>query len=463
MREVQLPQMGFVATQTAFLCGVSSSQRIWQNDSSVLSRSNTSLAPTLRLIKYPRKKSFVPTESVFLNPMDNRNAFCPVFAATDSDMELAEVELQVTSPFEAFFNRYSSFLESFEAGKLRRIILAGCINPENPSPSILVMLGSELFVRQLCNEYPDGLVEVNHFSLSVLADIKEQYDDTRCFHLSTSDFSEISGSFDAIFLNYFPVFSKSLPKLLKDATRLCKPGGTITLSLTQDKSNLVTLKAQSGGLLHSYLPDEDSLVKMISSLPLELVSFEDLPSFYLATLKFSGAQDTRKKANLKHDVYSKEQSEYPLYTKGEVVHGYGRGSKKLGFPTANLSFDTLPSEVARLPKGVYFGCAQVIGEGFDSDVHRMVMNIGNRPTFEKDDALSLEVHILHDFGRDFYGKELRIAILGFIREEMQFQSLDDLSTRIKKDVQVMHGHLPNADFELQKQVPFFYPLSNVGE
>ncbi|MCO5565053.1 hypothetical protein L7F22_018724 [Adiantum nelumboides] len=177
-----------------------------------------------------------------------------------------------------------------------------------------------------------------------------------------------------------------------------------------------------------------------------------IPGWLYSTVAFSGVTElpVPPPAGL-----PRQQSEYPLYTKGEVVHGYGRGSKKLGFPTANLSIDSLPSEVARLPKGVYFGCAQVIGEGFDSDVHRMVMNIGNRPTFEKDDTLSLEVHILHDFGTDFYGKELRIAILGFIREEMQFQSLDDLSTRIKKDVQVMHEHLPNADFELQKQVPFF--------
>ncbi|KAI5064126.1 hypothetical protein GOP47_0020796 [Adiantum capillus-veneris] len=454
--------MGFVATQTAFLCDISSSHRIWRNQSLLFTSSNTALSQTLRLINHPRKSSFVSTETLYLYSVSNNNAVFPVFAGAESDMELAEVELQISSPLEAFFNRYSSFFERFEAGKVRRIISSGCVNPENPSPSILVMLGSELFLRQLCNEYPDGLVEVNHFSFNVLADIKEQRDETRCFHISTTDFSEISGSFDAIFLNYFPVFSKSLPKLFKDVTRLCKPGATIVLSLAEDKGNVVSLKAQSGGLLHSPLPDEESLVKMISSLPLELVSFEDVPSFYLATLKFHGAHNKGKNSNIKLDASSKDKSEYPLYTKGEVVHGFGRGSKKLGFPTANLSVGSLPSKVARLSKGVYFGCAQVIGEGVDSNVHRMVMNIGNRPTFDKDDTLSLEVHILHDFGTDFYGKELRIAILGFIREEMQFQSVDELTKRIKEDVQVMHERLPDADFDFHKGVHFFSPYVRVG-
>jgi riboflavin kinase len=34
-----------------------------------------------------------------------------------------------------------------------------------------------------------------------------------------------------------------------------------------------------------------------------------------------------------------------------------------------------------------------------------------------------EVHILHSFPRDFYGEELGVAILGYIRDERDFQSL----------------------------------------
>lgn len=217
-----------------------------------------------------------------------------VCAAAERDLELAEEELllpQETTPLEAFFNRHSSLFESLEASKIRNVIKEGCIPAEKSSPAILVMLGSEAFVKQLCNTCPEGSVEVAHFSLDVLANIKEQHDDARCFYINTTDFSEISGSFDTIFLNYFPVFSKSLPKLLKDVARHCNPGGMVVISLAQDKKRLVSLRDQSGGLLQSYLPNKDDLVKMVSALPLELVSFQDVPDFYLATLK-------RKKSSL---------------------------------------------------------------------------------------------------------------------------------------------------------------------
>ena len=34
-----------------------------------------------------------------------------------------------------------------------------------------------------------------------------------------------------------------------------------------------------------------------------------------------------------------------------------------------------------------------------------------------------EVHILHEFGRDFYGAELRVLVLGYLRPERDFPSL----------------------------------------
>jgi hypothetical protein len=56
---------------------------------------------------------------------------------------------------------------------------------------------------------------------------------------------------------------------------------------------------------------------------------------------------------------------------------------------ANLNPEELPKEVRDLPKGVYFGWVQVRGEGLDCGVHKMVMNIGNRPTFADSDAITL--------------------------------------------------------------------------
>lgn len=37
------------------------------------------------------------------------------------------------------------------------------------------------------------------------------------------------------------------------------------------------------------------------------------------------------------------------------MRGFGKGSKKLGFATANLDPADVASQIERLPNGVYFG------------------------------------------------------------------------------------------------------------
>jgi riboflavin kinase len=56
-----------------------------------------------------------------------------------------------------------------------------------------------------------------------------------------------------------------------------------------------------------------------------------------------------------------------------VVAGFGRGSKELGVPTANLDVDALGAALDGVPPGIYFGWANV---GDDARVHQMVMSIG---------------------------------------------------------------------------------------
>ncbi len=47
----------------------------------------------------------------------------------------------------------------------------------------------------------------------------------------------------------------------------------------------------------------------------------------------------------------------PLLLDGPVVTGFGRGSRQMGVPTANIDPAPLQSVLAELPLGVYFGCA----------------------------------------------------------------------------------------------------------
>lgn len=120
----------------------------------------------------------------------------------------------------------------------------------------------------------------------------------------------------------------------------------------------------------------------------------------------------------------------PYFTSGEIVKGFGRGSKQLGIPTANFPqdvVDQLPEEVGT---GTYFGFASV-GDG---TVYKMVMSIGWNPFF-KNKHKSMETHILHKFeDENLYGKILKIAILGYLRPEMDFDSLDGLIKQIHDDI-----------------------------
>jgi riboflavin kinase len=74
----------------------------------------------------------------------------------------------------------------------------------------------------------------------------------------------------------------------------------------------------------------------------------------------------------------------PIMLASTVVTGFGRGSRQLGVPTANLDPGPLQEQLQQLPQGVHFGWAQLEPpEGWaaaDAEVHKMVMNVGRRPT-----------------------------------------------------------------------------------
>ena len=68
---------------------------------------------------------------------------------------------------------------------------------------------------------------------------------------------------------------------------------------------------------------------------------------------------------------------------------------------------------------------------------------------------SQEVHVLHNFHDDFYGKELRIAMLGYIRPEYNYTSLDALINDIETDKAVTLKSLDRPGYQTFLQDPFF--------
>ncbi len=137
-----------------------------------------------------------------------------------------------------------------------------------------------------------------------------------------------------------------------------------------------------------------------------------------------------------------------LLLSGLVTEGYGRGSKQIGVPTANLPhFDNLLKD-SEYKNGVYFGWGRVEGDTTD---YPIIANIGKSPTFEgKENPVRIvEAHLIDRVTpaneeelegevifSDFYDKELRIALVAFLRPEIKFNSIDELIKQIKFDVSI---------------------------
>mmetsp|Transcript_21084 Transcript_21084/g.29768 ORF Transcript_21084/g.29768 Transcript_21084/m.29768 type:complete len:257 (-) Transcript_21084:41-811(-) len=129
--------------------------------------------------------------------------------------------------------------------------------------------------------------------------------------------------------------------------------------------------------------------------------------------------------------------------RGAVDKGYGRGGKKLGFPTANLPASLFQDALKDVPTGVYFGWAVVEDETGTiegrNEEQRAVVNVGYSPTFEGEENKEkiVEAFLMMEEGEeldDFYGENMRLALSGFLRPEQKFPSFPDLIEAINNDV-----------------------------
>jgi len=114
---------------------------------------------------------------------------------------------------------------------------------------------------------------------------------------------------------------------------------------------------------------------------------------------------------------------YPFFITGTVARGDQIG-RQIGYPTANIivgeRYKLIPAD------GIF--AVKVTIEG---KVYNGMAYIGTRPTVNGL-TRNIEVNIF-DFHQEIYNRQIRMEFHNFVREDMKFQSLDELKAQIAKD------------------------------
>ncbi|MDD3149517.1 MAG: bifunctional riboflavin kinase/FAD synthetase [Candidatus Gastranaerophilales bacterium] len=116
---------------------------------------------------------------------------------------------------------------------------------------------------------------------------------------------------------------------------------------------------------------------------------------------------------------------YPYSIENVVKEGVKRG-RNIGFPTANLEI----LNTCVVPSfGVYQGKINL-----NNRMYLTIVNIGNRPTYSDIETPLAEVHIL-GFNSDIYGQKIEVILEKKIRNEIKFNSENELIEQINNDIQ----------------------------
>jgi len=119
--------------------------------------------------------------------------------------------------------------------------------------------------------------------------------------------------------------------------------------------------------------------------------------------------------------------------RGTVVRGDGRGNA-LGFPTANLQ---PPTDKITPAQGIYAGFARV-----PSGMGQAAVSVGTRPTFGPGQLL-IEAYLI-DVSVDLYGADIDLYFVERLRDELKFDSIEELIRQMHADVEQARAVLPRA-------------------
>ncbi|MCD8178437.1 MAG: riboflavin biosynthesis protein RibF [Tannerellaceae bacterium] len=115
---------------------------------------------------------------------------------------------------------------------------------------------------------------------------------------------------------------------------------------------------------------------------------------------------------------------YPYQLTGHIIRG-NRIGRTLGFPTANIRINDAGKVI---PAAGVYGVEVLWRE----NRYNGMLHIGNRPTVNKGDELSVEVHII-GFEGDIYDDEITLLFKEYVRGNVRFDSLEELRQQLERD------------------------------
>lgn len=165
-----------------------------------------------------------------------------------------------------------------------------------------------------------------------------------------------------------------------------------------------------------------NLLKQLS--PVFNFEVEEIPKQLLEDISISSTK-IRKALHNGQILQANDLLGHPFSMEGNVVRGHQIGNK-LGYPTANVAIQNKNKLVP--PPGVYAAIAEIEGKSYKG-----MLYIGYRPTFSGTDR-SVEIN-LFDFDRDLYDKKIKLNFIAEIREDIKFDSPEELKEQLAKDKQ----------------------------
>ncbi|TKY88663.1 hypothetical protein EX895_002294 [Sporisorium graminicola] len=209
-----------------------------------------------------------------------------------------------------------------------------------------------------------------------------------------------------------------------------------TLTDSEDTDALSPAQDARGA---DYIDDEDNEV-VLGASPVGEVG-EGFPDGPLSQPR--GSSRSLTGSSTAFDPTAKRQDKEDEVSRSELRNG----------PTSSHTATSSSSSSSSLTTGRRKKTKRIHLEPEDSQVYPMVMSVGWNP-FYKNTHKTAEVHILHKFASDFYGLEIRVVVLGYVRPEYNYDSMDALIEDIEMDKKVTVNSLARPLYQDYSRDPF---------